>query len=134
MLKAWRRTRLTHGRSDGRFAFPNATPGERNIQASRGGDGPNDEGESAAQFVTVGNTDVTGLTVQLSRGSTLKGRITFEGNPSPEAYFSLDLQAVPVDMDRTPQNLEAPASTRIRPAGSFAMAGLRGQRVLRLSG
>jgi protocatechuate 3,4-dioxygenase beta subunit len=118
---------------DGRFAFPNVTPGEYVIQASRGGDGPNDEGESASQFVTVGNTDVTGLTVQLSRGSTLKGRITFEGNPSPEAYFSLDLQAVPVDTDRTPQNLEAPASARIRPDGSFDMAGLSGPRVLRLS-
>jgi protocatechuate 3,4-dioxygenase beta subunit len=118
---------------DGRFAFPKVTPGEYVIQASQGGNDPSNEGESAAQFVTVGNTDVTGLTIRLSRGSTLKGRITFEGNPSPGAYFSLDLQAVPVDMDRTPQNLESPASARIQADGSFDMAGLSGPRVLRLT-
>lgn len=43
-----------------------------------------------------------------------------------------NLQAVPVDLDRTPQNLEAPASARIRADGSFDIAGLNGPRVFRL--
>jgi protocatechuate 3,4-dioxygenase beta subunit len=120
--------------ADGRFEFPNLTPGEYVVQASRGADNPNDEGESASQFVAVGNTDITGVSVRLSRGSTLKGRITLEGSASPESYFALNLQAMPLDRDRTPQNLETPASARIQPDGTFDLAGLSGPRVLRLTG
>jgi Carboxypeptidase regulatory-like domain len=118
---------------DGRFEFRNVTLGEYVIQASKGGDNPNDEGEFASQFVTVGNTDITGVTIRLSRGSKLTGRITLEGNASAASYFALNLQAVPADVDRTPQNLETPASARIQEDGAFDMAGLSGPRVLRLT-
>jgi hypothetical protein len=102
---------------DGHFAFPNVTPGEYVLQATKGGDTPNDEGESATQFVTVGNRDITGLTIRLSGGSTLKGRITLDGTSSPGAYFALNLQAVPVDLDRTPRTWR-----RRRARGSSLMA------------
>jgi hypothetical protein len=98
------------------------------VQAIKAGGNPSDEGESAAQFFNVGNTDLAGVTIRLSRGSTLKGRITLEGQSSPESYFALNLQAVPVDMDRTPQNLETPASARIQLDGAFDMVGLSGPR------
>ena len=117
----------------GRFEFPNVAPGEYVIQASRGKQDPYTEGESVVQFVTVNGADVTGLKLRLSRGSTLKGRVTYEGVPDPLLYSALNLQAVPVDMDYTPQNLGSPASARIGPDGSFEMTGLSGPRVIRLT-
>jgi hypothetical protein len=70
--------------------------------------------------------------IRASRGSTFKGRLVFEGNaPQGDATPSLDLQAIPVDMDRTPQTLES-ASARIDADHTFEMAGLTGPRLLRL--
>ena len=119
--------------SDGRFEFPNVASGEYVIQANQRRGDPFDEGESASQFVTVANTDVADVTIRLSRGSVLKGRVMFEGNSSPGSFFGIDIQAVPVDMDRTPQNLDGPASARIQRDGTFDMTGLSGPRVLRLT-
>jgi len=119
---------------DGRFEFAGVSPGEYVIQASRGRDEPFDEGESVSQFVTVGNADVTDLAIRASRGSTFKGRLIFDGDSSIEpSAAGLDLQAIPVDMDRTPQTLESPASARIERDNSFELAGLTGPRLLRLS-
>jgi hypothetical protein len=118
---------------DGRFEFPNVAPGEYVIQASKGKTDAYAEGESVVQFVTVNGSDVTGLILRMVRGSTLKGHLTFEGDPYPELYSALNLQAVPVDMDRTPQNLGSPASARIQPDGTFELAGVSGPRVLRFT-
>jgi hypothetical protein len=118
---------------DGRFEFPNVAPGEYVIQASKGKIRADTEGESVVQFVTMNGSDVTGLMLRMVRGSTLKGRLTFEGQPYPELYSALNLQAVPVDMDRTPQNFGGPASAQIQPNGTFEMGGASGPRVLRLT-
>ncbi len=118
---------------DGRFEFPNVSPGEYVIHASKGRKDPYTEGEGAVHFVTVNGSDVTNLRLRLSRGSTLRGRITLEGTPSPELYTAVTLQALPVDPDRTPQNVGSPASARIQSDWTFAMEGLSGPRVLRLT-
>ena len=116
----------------GRFEFPNVPPGEYVIQASKNDSSAHDEGESLSQFVTVAGSDVTNLRLRLTRGSTLAGSVRFEGQDAPETFFGVDVQAVPVDMDRTPQNNDGGASALIEWDGSFVMRGLAGPRVLRL--
>jgi protocatechuate 3,4-dioxygenase beta subunit len=119
--------------SAGRFEFRNVAPGEYVIQASGGFRNAYDEGETASQFVTVSGTDVTGLEIRLTRGSEIAGRLTFESSSAPETLFGFDIQAVPVDMDRTPQNLESgAASAFIEADGTFKVAGVTGARVFRL--
>jgi hypothetical protein len=119
---------------DGNFEFANVAPGEYVMQASVSGRGPADEGESASQFIVVGGSDVTGLLVRLSRGSTVRGRIVIDGTIGPpDTFFNVDLQALPTDMDLTPQNLQVgPASAQIEGDGSFVLEGLRGPRLFRL--
>jgi hypothetical protein len=109
-------------------------PGEYVMQASVSGRGPFDEGESAAQFVFVGGSDVSGLLVRLSRGSTVRGRIRVDGTIGPsDALFNVDLQAMPTDMDLTPQHLQTgAASAQIEGDGGFRLEGLSGPRVFRV--
>ena len=116
----------------GRFEFINVAPGEYVIQASKDGSNSNDEGESASQFLAVAANDVAGVTLRLSRGSTVKGRITFDGAASQESYFSLNLEAVAVDPDLTAQSIDIPTSARIRADGTFDLTGLNGPHVLRV--
>jgi hypothetical protein len=82
--------------------------------------------------VIVGGEEVSGVLVRLSRGSTIGGRVTIDGQ-APESMFGVDLQAVPVDMDQTPQDLEGGiASAELANDGTFRMAGLSGPRLIRL--
>ena len=62
----------------------------------------------------------------------MTGRISFEGDSDPELYSSVNVSAVPVDFDRTPQNLGFPASAEIQADLTLKLAGLTGARVLRL--
>jgi hypothetical protein len=64
---------------DGTFEFPNVPPGQYVIQAYRGRSKPWLEGEFAAVSVTVNGADVRGIEVQTSPGSTISGRVTFDG-------------------------------------------------------
>jgi protocatechuate 3,4-dioxygenase beta subunit len=109
---------------DGTFEFPNVAPGQYVIQASRGRS-PSVEGEFAAMPVAVDGTDVTGLTVQLSAGSSVSGRIifnSFNGNQPPPAS-ALELSAVPAGDDSAPT---IGASAEIHEDWTFQISGLNG--------
>ena len=80
--------------SDGRFEFPNVEPGEYVIDTARGND-------HALQFVSVNGVDLTGLVLQTTAGSTISGRVVFEGG-EPLNRRNILLSAVAVDPDLAP--------------------------------
>ena len=88
------------------------------------------EGEFAALSVTVNGTDVKDLVVQTSPGSTITGRVTFDGARSPSSR-NFDLSAVPADADLAPLDGNF-ARADIRNDWTFEMSGISGPRRLRL--
>ena len=71
-----------------------------------------------SQFVTVTGNDVTDVLLEATPGSTISGRIVFDGDgPAPPVRF---LAIVPerADLDRTPNNV---ARGEIRPDLTFQM-------------
>jgi hypothetical protein len=115
---------------DGSFTFPNVAPGQYVIQAYRGRSKSSAEGEFAAVGVTVNGTDVEGLFVQTSPGSTISGRLTFDGSRAPESR-NLELSAVPTDADLAPLDGNF-ARAEIRSDWTFELSGISGPRRLRL--
>src|SRR4029077_5967412 len=68
---------------DGSFEFRNVAPGEYVIQAAMGRPTLTAEGEFAAQYVVVNGTDIDGLVLRTSPGSSISGRMTFDGDNPP---------------------------------------------------
>jgi protocatechuate 3,4-dioxygenase beta subunit len=118
--------------ADGRFEFPNVSPGEYVLQASIARPTPFDEGEFASMFVTVNGTDMTGLVLRTSTGSTIKGHVTAEGNTEEWLWSDLTVSAEPVDFDLSPAGMNPPSSAGVRYDWSFELTGLSGPRLLRL--
>jgi len=115
---------------DGHFEFFNVPPGEYVVQGYRGRTNSWTEGEFGAARVTVADSDVRGLVVRTSAGSSIRGRIVFEasnGSKLPTAS-EVVLSPIPADYDLSPQNNFA--SANIRPDGSFAIEGINGPRRL----
>jgi hypothetical protein len=127
-------------RADGRFDIPNIPPGEYVLQAVKppvSMQPRTSEGEFAAMFVTVDGKDISGLVVRTSNGSTVTGRITFDGNVTgPSSALGAGLQPRdigvmprPVDFDVSPL-IGSGYSALIHDDWTFEMAGLSGPRRL----
>jgi hypothetical protein len=108
---------------DGSFEFPNVPPGEYMLYAFK-------SAEMGWQFVTVGGSDVTDLTVQTLAGSTISGHITFEGADPPKPG-DIELSPVPSDPDLTPF-VGGPGSADIRTDWTFEITSVSGPRYLRV--
>ncbi len=117
-------------RPDGSFEFRNVPPGQYVIQAYRGRRRASEEGEFAAVPVTVSGSDVKGLVVQTSAGSTIAGRFTFDGPGSPAAR-NVTFSAIPSEPDLAPLDGNF-ARADVHGDWSFEMAGISGPRRLRL--
>jgi hypothetical protein len=116
---------------NGRFEFPNVSPGQYVIQADRGRRNTSTEGEFGTLPVSVDGNDITGLVLQTSSGSSITGRLTFDTSrgaktPAPAA---IRLVPVPIDPDQAPAS---PADADIHPDWSFNIAGVNGPRRLQL--
>ncbi len=109
---------------DGTFEFPNVAPGEYVVHAFRA------NSEYAWQFVSVNGADVSGVIMQTVRGSTIAGRITFEGGGAP-SRSSLEIVPVPVEPDLAPFN-GGPGRADIQDDWTFEIANISGPRRLRL--
>ena len=70
--------------------------------------------------------------MRLSAGSTIEGRLTFEG-AEPPADPDFHLSAVPVDPDIASLTDNAPARADIHDDWTFDMSGINGPRVLLLT-
>ena len=112
---------------DGRFEFPNVAPGDYVIQGQEGQSGPGREGRFASAFVTVDGADVPDVLLLSTPGSTISGRVIFDGDgPSIQA---LSVTTSRADFDRTPnQTASAVVGADLR----FVMTGIRGPRRIAL--
>jgi protocatechuate 3,4-dioxygenase beta subunit len=112
---------------EGGFEFLNVPPGEYVVQVTRGmGRNAFSEGEFAYRFVDIVDGDVKDLDIQTGLGSTITGRLIFDGG-EPPPLERLELSAMPVDLDRTPGGQTARA--RINPEDyTFELARINGPR------
>jgi protocatechuate 3,4-dioxygenase beta subunit len=112
---------------DGRFEFRNVLPGDYVIQLDGIRMNRSTEGEFAAQFVTVGDADVTDVAVQSSAGSTIAGHLTFDGGSAPAVP---DFGIVPesADFDLAPRQARSVGRAELRPDLTFQIAGVHGPR------
>ena len=114
---------------DGRFEFPNVTPGEYVIQADTGKPNNALEGDFVAQFVTVNGTNVDNVLLRATPGSSISGRVIFDGDPQPSPR-GLSIEPARADPDRTPLSNGSIARAEVRPDLTFAMDGIHGPRRL----
>jgi hypothetical protein len=112
---------------DGRFEFPNVAPGDYVIQGDQGKSSPDREGQFATAFVTVDGANVPDVLLQATPGSTISGRVIFEGDGPP--VQSLMINASRADFDRTPN---ATAQGDVGQDLRFTMTGIRGPRRITL--
>ena len=115
----------------GGFEFRNVAPGDYVLQVVHGRSGSWNEGEFAYRYVSVADADVTDLEMQTSPGSELTGRIVAEGGELSKIE-SVELSAIPVDIDRAPRLGGPPARANIAPDGQFELAGITGSRRLQV--
>jgi hypothetical protein len=112
---------------DGTFEFLNVAPGEYVVQTTAF-HGPHDM-EFGEQFVRVADRDIRGLSLRASAGSTVSGRITFEGSTSRPSTQSVRFMFLQTDVDLGPP----PGSYRakINDDWTFEYVGLFGPLLIR---
>jgi protocatechuate 3,4-dioxygenase beta subunit len=118
---------------DGRFEFPNVTPGQYIIQVDRGRKSSSTEGEFGMLPVTVDGADVTGLVLQTSAGSSIAGRVQFDsllGVPAPRPG-QIEITTSVIDPEQSPAT---PANADVHPDWTFEIRGVNGPRRLHLKG
>lgn len=118
---------------DGRFEFGGVAPGDYVVQVVRNHSNTGNEGEFAFQFVRIVNSDAGGLLLRASTGSSIRGRLTLIG-AAPDAFdaATVELVAVPADLDRAPRIGGPAARADIREDRSFSLRGISGPRRLQV--
>ena len=137
------------GRPDGSFSIANVSPGSYTLMAvagpggggGRGGFairiGPGGPGFDDIEMVTVplsvGNEDITGLTLVTSKGASLRGGvIAAEGSAA-----KLSTSQIQIVAQSAGQFLPGPLGnrqTRVEDDGTFVLTGLTGQKFIRVNG
>jgi hypothetical protein len=115
-------TAQTSAQPDGKFEFINVTPGDYVLQTAF-------PGGFARQFVSVSDTDLTGLTLRTAIGSTARGHITFEEQSPHLTPQDIRFNFVLTDLDLGP----APGSYRAKISDdwTFEYVGLFGPLLIR---
>jgi len=115
--------------SDGSFEFPNVPPGSYVIQVYQGRHNSFTEGEFAALPIAVSGSDVTGIVMQTSLGSTITGHVVFDTvNPAATPPFArVEISPELVDSDLSPGSGPEVA---VDADGTFRIAGVHGPRRL----
>jgi hypothetical protein len=103
-------------------------PGDYVIKADEGKKNPSYEGQFATAFVTIDGLDVPDVLLQAAPGSTISGRVIFEGDGPP--VQALTIATLRADPDRTPNS---GAQGDVGPDLRFTMGGIRGPRRLTLA-
>lgn len=107
---------------DGRFVLRNVPPGSYYLTASiRSGE--SDDWHLARRQLEVGNSDVDGVTITISPGVDVSGRLTWEGTPANDpSSLHVTLQALGQDQPYLSQRTVKPDGTfqfKNVPEGSY---------------
>jgi protocatechuate 3,4-dioxygenase beta subunit len=131
---------------DGQFTLNGVAPGDytlnvrsMRIQTTGAGDnmtftatigGPGGaDAEFAAIPLTVGADDISNVAVVTTKGSSLTGRLTFEGGSKPNEVQTIRINASGDPSDRP--MMVGSSSASAKADGTFELKGLAGHRVIR---
>ena len=116
-------------KADGTFTITGFTPGTYTLSASASeGFAGADDREFAQQTISIGNENVQGVTLVLSKGATARGRVVFTGVP-PQDVSGLRIGARPVEDGEVFMMGGGPPAA-IGADGTFTLTGLVGRRTL----
>jgi hypothetical protein len=118
--------------NNGRFAIAGVPPGDYLLQIRTGGGPGRGEGEFASVPVNVAGSDIEGLVISTSMGSTLTGRVIMTGSNVSANPSSMLINVVSTDVGQTPMGPGA-MGTRVGSSGMFELRGLSGAVLFRVS-
>jgi hypothetical protein len=118
--------------ADGSFRFENLPPGEYVLQTTGQRRDQAIEADFTSMYVVVDGKDTSGVQLQGTSGSTISGRVTFEGLAADTKPPFAQLTAWPTDFDRSPMSAADIGRIRVGDDGRFALGGLQGPRRVRL--
>ena len=115
---------------DGRFEFPNVSPGEYVIQGYRGRYEQLDRGRVRRRPRHGDGCDVAGVIVRTSLGSSIRGRIVFEPASGRACRIPGTWRCLRFRSTSTCRPRAISPRPNIEPDGSFAIEGISGPRRL----
>ena len=119
---------------DGTFLLKNVAPGDYtlNLRVPAIGDAP---AESANLTLTVGSTDLEGVSLTTSGGGSMSGRIVFDGNVTPpQAATQFRVIPRPVNRENANANMGLPDNGRVKPDWSFSLTAVLGANRIAVGG
>lgn len=113
-------TRNGEVKKGGTFTIQGVTPGSYMVLLDRGGRPGGERKEAAFTPVTVGGEDVTDLRLMLSRGTTIRGRVLFDGG-QPASAAAVQVMCSTRDLEFS---LPSPRVPTVRADGGFELEGV----------
>jgi hypothetical protein len=90
-----------------------------------------DDAEFASVPVTVAGEDLSNVVVVTSKGASVAGRFSFEGQAKPPNLSAIRLNAMPADPSEGPMMVGGGGGTA-KADGTFELRGLSGHRIIRV--
>jgi carboxypeptidase family protein len=112
---------------DGTFSILNVVPGDYVLTATGRPNGNNATPEVASTTFTVGNDDLTGISIAMGKGGSIRGTVTADNNGKIQTT-NIQVSVQPV---RQMPGAFLPR-TQVSSAGTFELNGLIGAQVLRV--
>jgi hypothetical protein len=114
---------------DGTFAILNVVPGDYVLTATGrpNGNNANATPEVASMTITVGSEDLTGISIAMSKGGSIRGTVTADNNGKVQTT-NIQVSVQPL---RPGPGAFSPRA-QVSSAGTFELAGLIGAHVLRV--
>ena len=121
--------------TDGTFTFDDITDGDYVVHAITTGrsetiGGALPSGQLASAFVSVAGGEAPPVTVRLSAGATLMGRIVYEGVLPPPPGANVHLKAIPVALALETNWPSDSGGFSVRPDNTFEYRGVVGRNFL----
>jgi carboxypeptidase family protein len=113
--------------ADGSFAIAGLLPGTYVVEARS-----SSESEFASKEVVVEGADVAGVTLMMSKGATVRGRIRFDTGDAPQRLYPSQVFVMPALLDHQTGGMEMSGGPpAVLDDWSFELHGLRGRGFVR---